>query len=145
MQLKVKKTDSTAYPLEYKTEGSAAFDLTSIEEVTITSGETKAVRTGWSFEVPPGFELEIRPRSGLSLSSNIRISNSPGTIDSDFRGEVKIIVDLLMKRFPETYTIVKGQRIAQALLKKVEQAEIVEIEELSETERGTGGFGSTGK
>lgn len=145
MQLKVKKTHPDAYPLKYATSGSAAFDISSIEQVEIKSGETKLVDTGWSFEIPEGYELEIRPRSGLSLNSKIRLSNSPGTIDSDFRGTVKFIVDLLMTRFPETYTITKGQRLGQALLKKVEQAEIVEVEELSDTERGSKGMGSSGK
>lgn len=145
MQLKAKKTHPEAYSLKYATVGSAAFDLASVEEVEIKSGETKLVNTGWSFEIPEGYELEIRPRSGLSLNSKLRLSNSPGTIDSDYRGTVKFIVDLLMTRFPETYLITKGQRLGQALLKKVEQAEIVEVEELSDTERAEKGFGSSGQ
>lgn len=144
MQLKVKKTHPDAQIPKYAYEGDAGFDLASIEQVEIKSGETKVIRTGLSFEIPSGFELQIRPRSGLSSSSKLRISNSPATIDSKFTGEVKIIVDLLMTRFPETYTITKGQRLGQALLKKVEQAEIVEVEELSDTERGSKGMGSSG-
>lgn len=144
MKLKIKKTHKDAFPLKYATIGSAGFDLSSVEEVVIFSGETKLVRTGWSFEIPEGYELEVRPRSGLSLNSKIRLSNSPGTIDSDYRGEVKFIIDLLMTKFPESYTITKGQRLGQALLKKVEQAEIEEVTELSSTERAEKGFGSSG-
>jgi len=144
MQLKVKKTHPDAQIPKYAYEGDAGFDLASIEQVEIQSGQTKLVDTGLAFEVPPGFYLEICPRSGISLNSKIRIANSPGIVDEKFRGSVKFIVDLLMPRFPETYTITKGQRLGQALLKKVEQAEIVEVEELSDTERGSNGLGSSG-
>lgn len=145
MKLKVKKTHADAVIPKYATSGSAGFDLASIEQLEISSGETKIIRTGLSFEIEPGYELEIRPRSGLSSTTKLRLANTPGTIDSDYRGEVKFIVDLLHTRFPETYQIIKGQRLGQALLKKVEQAEIEEVEELSETERGEKGLGSSGR
>lgn len=144
MKLKVKKLHPDALVPSYATEGSVAFDIASLEQITILPGETHAIRTGLSFELEPGYELEIRPRSGLSLNSKIRISNSPGTVDSDFRGEVKILVDNLMTKFPNPYIISKGQRIAQGIIRKVDQVEFEEVEELNETERGEKGFGSSG-
>lgn len=144
MKLRIKKLHPDAILPEYKSKGAAGFDIASIEEVVLRSGETHLIRTGLAFEIPEGYELEIRPRSGLSATSKLRLSNSPGTIDSDYRGEVKFIVDLLMTKFTDTYTVVKGQRLGQALLKKVEQAEFELVEELTETERAEKGFGSSG-
>jgi len=144
MKLKVKKVNPLAVLPKYQTEGSAAFDLHSTEECTIQSGDIATIDTGLIFEVPEGYYLEICPRSGLSLKSHIRIANAPGIIDSDFRGQVKIIVENLFVKYSNPYTIVIGQRIAQALLKKVEKAEIIEVDEVTETERGTKGFASTG-
>jgi dUTP pyrophosphatase len=144
MLLKVKKLHPDAIIPTYATKGSAGFDLASIEEVVILPGDTVLVRTGLSFEIPEGYELEIRPRSGNSLNTKLRLSNSPGTIDSDYRGEIKFILDNIMTKFPNPLIITKGQRLGQALLKKVEQAEIVEMTDLTETERGANGFGSSG-
>jgi dUTP pyrophosphatase len=144
LNLKIKKLDPTAILPSYATEGSAAFDISSLEQITILPGQTVKVRTGLAFEVPEGYELEIRPRSGLSLNSKIRLSNSPGTIDSDYRGEVHFILDNLMTKFPNPYTVIKGQRLGQGILRKVDRVEFVEVEELSETVRGEKGFGSSG-
>ena len=144
MILKYKKSHPDAIEPKYATEGAAAFDLSSIEEITILPGETKLVRTGLNFQIEEGYELEIRPRSGLSLNSKIRLSNSPGTIDSDYRGEVHFILDNLMTKFPNPYTVIKGQRLGQGILRKVDRVEFVEVEELSETVRGEKGFGSSG-
>ena len=96
-----------------------------------------------AFEIPDGYELQVRPRSGLSAKTKLRVSNSPGTIDSDYRGEVCIILDNISSE--ESYTINKGERIAQGIISKVEKITFEEVEELSETERGEAGFGSTGK
>lgn len=145
MKLKVKKLHPQAIVPKYQTDGAAAFDLHALDQVVIPGGESVVIPSGLAFEVPPGYELEIRPRSGLSAHSKIRLSNSPGTIDSDYRGEVKFILDNLLTKFPTSYTITKGQRIAQALLKPVTRAELVEVDELDETKRGNAGLGSTGK
>lgn len=144
MKLKVKKLDPEAVIPTYATEDSACFDLSSIEEIVILPGETKKIRTGLSFEVPSGYKLQINPRSGVSLNTKIRLSNSPGTIDADYRGEVHFIIDNLMTRFPNPYTVMKGQRLAQGELVKINQVEFEEVEDLSETERGEKGFGSSG-
>jgi dUTP pyrophosphatase len=144
MKLKYKKLHKDALEPSYSTVGSAGFDIASCEQVTIIPGETMKVRTGLSFEIPQGYELEIRPRSGLSYTSKIRLSNSPGTIDSDYRGEVHFILDNIMTKFPNPYIINRGQRLGQGILRKVDQVEFEEVTELSETERGDKGFGSSG-
>jgi dUTP pyrophosphatase len=141
VKVKVKKLHENAIIPEYKTEGSAGFDLHALKEVVIPGNETRLVPTGLAFEIPVGYEIQIRPRSGISLKTPIRISNTPGTIDSDYRGEVGIIVDNLA---PYTIVVDKHQRIAQGVLKQVPQAEFIAVEELSDTERGERGFGSTG-
>lgn len=105
MELKYKKLHKDALEPQYATKGSAAFDLASVEEFKLLPGDIVRVRTGLAFEIPEGYELEIRPRSGLSFNSKLRIANAPGTIDSDFRGEVEIIVDNIMGKFPNPYTI----------------------------------------
>lgn len=120
--------------------GSAGFDVYSNEEVVLRPGEVKLVGTGFFLEVPEGFEVQVRPRSGLSLKK-ILIPNSPGTIDSDYRGEVKII---LFNASDEDFKVSKGDRIAQLVLAGVFHFDLVESE-LSETTRGDGGFGHTGK
>lgn len=145
----------------YATEGSAGFDLTSVEDCILEEGETVLIPTGLAFEIPQGYEIQIRPRSGLSLNTHLRIANSPGTIDSDYRGEVMIIAEhngpieheLAMNNstgmidlgtYSDGIYIRKGERVAQAVLAPVYQAEFVIKDELSETERGEDGFGSTG-
>ncbi len=125
----------------YATSGAAGFDIKANENVTWQPFETKLVKTGLAFEIPEGYEIQIRPRSGNSLKTPLRITNAPGTIDSDYRGKVGIIVQNVSN---ELYSIEKGFRIAQGVLASVVQAEFRLVSEFSETERGDGGFGSTG-
>ncbi len=130
---------------EYKTEGSSGFDLRSIEELWISSGEVKLIRTGLYFEIPEGYEIQVRSRSGLALKDRIVVLNSPGTIDSDYRGEIGAI---LYNSSPRSFRVEIGDRIAQAVLCPVVQAEFEEVsslKDLEDSKRGDGGFGSTGK
>lgn len=140
MEIKIKKLNESAKIPEYKTMESAGMDLCASEESSILPMEIKLVPTGLSMEMGQGFEAQIRPRSGLALKG-ITVLNSPGTIDSDYRGEVKII---LMNLGKEEFRIAIGDRIAQMVIAKAEQAKILESKELSDTQRGEGGFGSTG-
>ncbi|MDD2678773.1 MAG: dUTP diphosphatase [Candidatus Nanoarchaeia archaeon] len=140
MKLKIKKLDENAIIPKYKTPESAGMDLSSTIDETIDSMEIKLIPTGLSIEMEKGYEAQVRPRSGIALKG-ITVVNSPGTIDSDYRGEIKII---LMNLGKEEFKIVKGDRIAQLIISKVEQAMIEESGELNSTERGDGGFGSTG-
>jgi dUTP pyrophosphatase len=142
MKLKIKKLNPEAIIPAYQTKEAAGFDLHSIENVVLKPGERKLIGTGLAFEIEYGYEVQIRPRSGLAFKHGITVLNSPGTIDSDYRGEIKV---LLINHSDEEFEIKKGDRIAQAVVASVIQAEIVEVEELSSTERGEGGFGSTGK
>ena len=141
MKVKVVNHSGLALP-EYKTEGSAGMDLCSAEEeITLGSLERALVSTGLFMEIPLGYEGQVRPRSGLSIKHGISLINCTGTIDSDYRGEIKIPIVNLSN---ETYTIKRGDRIAQIIFAQVEQATLVEVESISETDRGHGGFGSTG-
>ncbi|MDD4353498.1 MAG: dUTP diphosphatase [Candidatus Nanoarchaeia archaeon] len=140
MELKIKKLNSNAILPEYKTSQSAGMDLYSTEDAILKSGEIKLIPTGLSLEIENGYEAQIRPRSGLALKG-ITVANSPGTIDSDYRGEIKIILINLSK---EEFKVNMGDRVAQLILSKVEQAIIKETDELNSTQRGVGGFGSTG-
>jgi len=142
IKLKIKKLTSKAQIPAYQTDESAGFDLHSIEDIIIQPGERKLIGTGLAFEIPKGYEIQIRPRSGLAYKHGISVLNSPGTIDSDYRGEIKI---LLINHSNENFEIKVGERIAQAVIQAVIQATFEEVEELNDTKRGTGGFGSTGK
>ncbi|ACM92504.1 deoxyuridine 5'-triphosphate nucleotidohydrolase [Nautilia profundicola AmH] len=142
MKLKIKKLNQEALIPAYQTKEAAGFDLHSIEDVIIKPGERKLIGTGLAFEIEFGYEVQIRPRSGLAFKHGITVLNTPGTIDSDYRGEIKV---LLINHSNEAFEIKKEERIAQAVIAPVVQAEIIEVEELSDTERGAGGFGSTGK
>jgi dUTP pyrophosphatase len=142
INLKVKKLSSLAEIPAYQTEEAAGFDLHSIEDVVIAPKERKLIATGLAFDIPAGYEIQIRPRSGLAYKHGITVLNTPGTIDSDYRGEIKV---LLINHSDEEFEIKVGERIAQALIKEVIQAKFEEVEELSETKRGEKGFGSTGK
>ena len=128
---------------EYKTDGSAGMDLCSSSEnkIIVRSGATELVPTNLVLQIPSGFEAQIRPRSGLALKNSITVLNSPGTIDSDYRGEVKVLLINLGK---EDFTINFGDRIAQMIIAKYEKAIFVESELITKTERGEGGYGSTG-
>jgi dUTP pyrophosphatase len=128
----------------YMSEGSAGADVrAAIEsEITIMPGETALVATGLHFEIPVGYELQVRPRSGLALNHGITLPNSPGTLDSDFRGELKVIVMNVSKK---PFVMKRGERIAQVVTAKVAKATFAECRELSETARGSDGLGSTGR
>lgn len=142
MKLSVKRLSDKATIPEYQSVGSAGFDLHAVDNYVLMPGEIELVGTGLAFDIPSGYELQIRPRSGLSAKSKLRIANSPGTIDNDFKGEVKII----MENTGRMVSIIdKGDRVAQAILAPIIQAEIMEVEEVGESERGSGGFGSTGR
>lgn len=125
----------------YATDGAAGMDVVSAETVTLAPGARYAVATGLALAIPLGYEIQVRPRSGLALKHGITVPNTPGTIDSDYRGELKII---LINHGHEPFPIARGDRVAQLVLAPVIQAAWDEVEELSETARGTGGFGSTG-
>jgi dUTP pyrophosphatase len=111
------------------------------DQMVLAAGARALVPTGLHFEVPEGYELQVRPRSGLALKHGITVLNTPGTVDSDYRGEVAVI---LMNHGEEPFTVMRGERIAQAVFSPVIQATLLEVKELGETERGEGGFGSTG-
>lgn len=128
----------------YETENSAGMDLLAAVDgdVVIKSGERALIPTGLSFALPSGYEAQVRPRSGLALKHGITMLNSPGTIDADYRGEVGCIV---INHSSEDFTITRGMRIAQMVIARYEQAVWNSVDCLDETERGTGGFGSTGQ
>lgn len=142
--MQVKIINQSPFPLpQYETTGSAGLDLrASIQEpITLNSLERTLVPTGLFIELPIGYEAQVRPRSGLSIKKGLTLVNSPGTIDSDYRGEIKII---LVNLSNQPQTIEPGERIAQMVIAKYEQIEWVQVAVLSETTRGAGGFGSTG-
>ena len=129
---------------EYATEGSVGMDIRAAikESLIIKMGEVVIVPTNLSVEIPMGYEIQVRPRSGLAAKHGIGILNSPGTIDSDYRGEIKII---LINFGKEDFTIQKGERIAQLIISRVFRADLSEENSLNESKRGTGGFGHTGE
>lgn len=125
----------------YATTGAAGMDVLAAEDVTLAPGGRHAVATGLAVAIPHGFEIQVRPRSGLALKHGISVPNAPGTIDSDYRGELKVIV---INHGTETFSVHRGDRIAQLVLAPVTRASWLPVEELDETLRGEGGFGSTG-
>jgi dUTP pyrophosphatase len=139
---RIEKYNDYSLP-EYESEGSSGMDIRACvaEPVRVKPGEIRLIPTGLSVSVPPGYELQIRPRSGLALHRGIGMVNSPGTIDSDYRGEIGIV---LINWGSETFTVKRGDRIAQMVLSKVYRAELVEVEKLDFTSRGKDGFGHTG-
>ena len=125
-----------------QTTGSAGFDLASAEpDFVLAPGERRLVSTGLAIEIPPGIEGQVRPRSGLALRHGITMPNAPGTIDSDYRGEVRVI---LQNSGAQPVTIARGERIAQLVFARYEAPELVDVAELEASARGAGGFGSTG-
>lgn len=136
--------ESFALPA-YQTPGAAGADLMAClgpgEKVIVRPGERVLIPTGLSFEIPEGYEVQIRPRSGLSFKTTLMVVNSPGTIDCDYRGEIKIIMG---NWGLEDQVIEHGDRVAQMIMAPYTQANFVEVDQLSETDRGQGGFGSTG-
>ncbi|WP_343353903.1 dUTP diphosphatase [Helicobacter mastomyrinus] len=140
-RLKIKKLHFNAIIPSYQTPQSAGFDLHALESCVLKAGERILVGTGLAFEVDSGFEIQVRPRSGLALKNGISVLNTPGTIDSDYRGEIKVI---LINHSREDFHIKEGDRIAQAVINEVIYADFEEAEELSESVRGEGSFGSSG-
>jgi len=125
----------------YATPGAAGMDVVAAEDVTLAPGARHAVATGFSLAIPEGYEIQVRPRSGLALKHGITVPNTPGTIDSDYRGELKVI---LINHGAEPFPVHRGDRIAQLVLAPVTLAVWLEVAELDDTARGAGGFGSTG-
>lgn len=125
----------------YATAGAAGMDVLAAEDVTLAPGGRHALATGLALAIPPGYEVQVRPRSGLALKHGITVPNTPGTVDSDYRGELKVI---LLNHGAEPFAIQRGDRVAQLVLAPVVQAAWDEVDSLDETARGTGGFGSTG-
>ena len=142
-KIQIKKLSSTVSTPKYETPGSSGMDIAAHIEnkVIIDPGEKALISTGLSIAIPRGYEVQIRPRSGLAAKKNITVLNTPGTIDADYRGEIKVILINLGK---EKFVIENGERIAQMVVCPVIQANLEEVKVLSETERGSGGFGSTG-
>ena len=144
MQIKIINTSHHPLP-KYETSQSAGLDLRAFlpdGPVTLKPLQRGLVKTGLFMELPAGYEAQVRPRSGLALKKGVTVLNSPGTIDSDYRGEICVI---LINLSGEDFIINDGERIAQMVISRHEQAEIVQVQELSDTERGTGGFGHTEK
>lgn len=142
MEIKIINVSDNALPA-YETKGSAGMDLRASlsEPVKLKPLQRTLIPTGIHIELPQGYEAQIRPRSGLAIKKGLSLLNTPGTIDSDYRGEIKVI---LINLSNETTQIHNGERIAQMIIAKYEQATLIEVNELSETERGAGGFGHTG-
>ena len=126
----------------YASEHAAGLDITSAEELTLEPGQRHAFATGFAIEIPHGYEVQVRPRSGLAFKHGITCLNTPGTIDSDYRGEVKVI---LVNLGQEPFAVKRGERIAQLVPASVTRANFVEAAQLGETARGANGFGSTGR
>lgn len=141
VKVKIKALNSDAIIPEYQTDGAAGFDLHATEDVWVHTHDVKPIPTGLAFEIPEGFEMQIRPRSGLAATRAVTVVNTPGTIDSDYRGEVKV---LLINHGFTPFKVNKGDRIAQGVIAPVIRADFEVADDLGETERGEGGFGSTG-
>ena len=141
LRLRIKKVSNDAIIPSYAHEGDCGMDLYSIDNIILKPGESQLVHTGIEIELPENTEAQIRPRSGLALKNSITVLNSPGTIDEGYRGEIGVI---LINHSKVDFKVEKGMRIAQMVVKPTLKVNIVEINELSETERGKGGFGSTG-
>ncbi|SRR5690554_2176571 len=142
--MKINIINKSSHPLpKYETAASAGMDLRAnlTESIVLKPFERILVKTGLFIELPVGYEAQVRPRSGLALKKGITVLNTPGTIDADYRGEIGVI---LINLSNEDFVIENGERIAQLVIAKYEQAELIEVNELSETQRGAGGFGSTG-
>ncbi len=143
--MKIKIINKSNNPLPaYETSTSAGLDLRAFldSDVILQPFERKLIPTGLYIELPVGYEAQIRPRSGLAIKNGITVLNSPGTIDSDYRGEIKVI---LMNMSQTEFVVKSGERICQMVIAKHENAELIEVDEISQTERGAGGFGHTGK
>lgn len=140
-QLKIRKLDQSAVTPAYAHATDSGLDLFAMEAVHIPAGETRLISTGIAIELPLGTEAQIRPRSGLALKRQITVLNAPSTIDENYRGEIGII---LINHGKDTFSVTKGMKIAQMVIAPVLHVEVQEVDKLSETDRGSNGFGSTG-
>lgn len=141
LKLKIYKTNELASIPKYAHPDDSGLDLISVEELEIPSGESRLVHTGISIELPQGTEAQIRPRSGLALKHQITVLNTPGTVDEGYRGEIGVI---LINHGKNSFKVTKGMKIAQMVITPVIRVEVEEVDSLSKTSRGSGGFGSTG-
>jgi dUTP pyrophosphatase len=141
VMVRVKRLSPDAQIPKAARKGDVAFDLYSVIDYELRPGEWFAVPTGIAVEIPSGYEGQVRPRSGLALKEGISVLNTPGTIDSGYRGEVKTI---MINHNNESFKVTKGMRISQLAIRPVPEVEFIEVDDLSETDRGDGGFGSTG-
>ncbi|GAA7213211.1 dUTP diphosphatase [Helicobacter pylori] len=141
MKIKIQKIHPNALIPKYQTEGSSGFDLHAVEEVMIKPHSVGLVKIGICLSLEVGYELQVRTRSGLALNHQVVVLNSPGTVDNDYRGEIKVILANLSDK---DFKVQVGDRIAQGVVQKTYKAEFIECERLDETSRGSGGFGSTG-
>ncbi|HPA56241.1 MAG TPA: dUTP diphosphatase [bacterium] len=141
ISIKFKLENGAVLP-SYETGGSSGMDVRSVEDCVIESNSWKLISTGLFPETPSGYEIQVRSRSGLAAKYGVFVLNSPGTVDSDYRGEIKII---LANMGSEIFKISKGDRIAQLVVSPVTKATVISVDTISNTERGVGGFGSTGK
>jgi dUTP pyrophosphatase len=142
VDIKIKKLLGTAIIPTFGTAQAAGFDFYAAETIVVPAKQKKIIPTGLAMEIPEGYEVQVRPRSGTSLKTSLLIANSPGTIDADYRGPIGIIV---YNHGDLDYTVSAGERIAQGVLAAVPCSRFIEVEELGNTSRGSGGFGSTGK
>lgn len=142
MEIKIKKIHSEAKIPTYAHSDDACCDLYSVEDVVVPVDCFRLIHTGIAIEIPTGWEVQVRPRSGLALKHGVSVNNSPGTVDAQYRNEIKV---LLINHGDKPFTVKNGDRIAQMCLKPVYKMNFVEVEELSDSDRGLGGWGSTGK
>jgi dUTP pyrophosphatase len=140
LTINIKRLDKTLPLPRYQTTDSSGLDLYASEDCILAPGDFKTISTGIILEIPSGYEGEVRARSGLASKFGIGVLNSPGTIDSDYRGEIKVILFNFGK---ENFEVKKGNRIAQLIISKIEKVNLKEVKELTPTERENGGFGST--
>ena len=142
-KIQIKRVSEKVLIPKYETEGSSGMDIAAYIEknITIEPGDKALIPTGFTLSIPKGYEVQIRPRSGLAAKKNISVLNTPGTIDSDYRGEIKVILVNFGKK---KFVVENGTRIAQMVVCPVVQVTLQEVKNLSETKRGPGGFGSTG-
>lgn len=143
IEIPVKRLDHAGdLPMpSYETPGSAGMDIRAAENASIAPGKRGLIGSGFAFAIPEGYEVQVRPRSGLALKKGVSVLNTPGTIDSDYRGEIKVILANLGE---EEFVVERGDRIAQIVVAPVQRGNLVEVADLDETDRGAGGFGSTG-
>ncbi len=141
-KIRIKKIRDNAVTPHYEHDGDAGMDLYAVEDFTLRPGQRELIPTGFQVEVPKGYEMQIRPKSGLALKHGITVLNTPGTVDSCYRGEVGVI---MLNASDRDYEVKVGEKVAQAVIAKVEKAVIEEVEDLTQTQRGSGGFGSTGR